>query len=301
MSAFTWSLLQFTIALTAAKTLPAIEEIEVLNTPTFRLVADEVITQKRETLNLDNSSSENNDESLNSGGQIVTSDSVQHLQRTSDPNDEVIDIEPAEINNQDTHSDDQTSSSGQSSNKKKHAVSFCIEKQSNSDDVIEVLENQPNNRNEDVFDTREDSQVSAANSSTTNINSNVSVTLWRPISRLLKDGPWCFCFYNEIWGIALTLIFQDAPFFVIRVVTVAYYRIITHTSLFFTAKNAFVICLLSNRIVSIIRSNRKEWIERMELARTQKQRRAQAQNELGIRFRYRFHRPISSVWRSMAR
>ena len=79
----------------------------------------------------------------------------------------------------------------------------------------------------------------------------------------------CFCFYNEIWGIVMTILFQDGPFFIIRMIILFYYKIVTQMNIFFVGKNILVICLLINRIRVIFKEEKKKWTVHMEAAQKQ--------------------------------
>ena len=56
---------------------------------------------------------------------------------------------------------------------------------------------------------------------------------------------------TEGWVIFVSLIMQDGPFFIIRIISIFYYNILTYTNYFFTTKNALLITLQVYRIVSI--------------------------------------------------
>ena len=82
----------------------------------------------------------------------------------------------------------------------------------------------------------------------------------------------CFCCYNEIWGMAMSIFFQDGPFFIIRMVILFHYKVITHMNIFFTGKNIFVIILLLNRIRVIFKEDRKPWLEHMNKVKKQRRK-----------------------------
>ena len=56
---------------------------------------------------------------------------------------------------------------------------------------------------------------------------------------------------TEGWAIFVSLIMQDGPFFIIRIISIFYYYILTYTNYFFAAKNALILALQMYRIVSI--------------------------------------------------
>ena len=47
----------------------------------------------------------------------------------------------------------------------------------------------------------------------------------------------------DVWGILINIILQDAPFFVFRLLIIAYWRVISYMNIFFTCKNTLVITL----------------------------------------------------------
>ena len=51
------------------------------------------------------------------------------------------------------------------------------------------------------------------------------------------------CCNLDVWGILVTIILQDAPFFVFRLIIIIHYRLINSMNLFCTAKNTLVITL----------------------------------------------------------
>lgn len=51
------------------------------------------------------------------------------------------------------------------------------------------------------------------------------------------------CCSIDVWGILINIILQDAPFFVFRLMLIAYYRLISYMNIFFTCKNTLVITL----------------------------------------------------------
>ena len=51
------------------------------------------------------------------------------------------------------------------------------------------------------------------------------------------------CCNLDVWGILINIILQDAPFFVFRLLIIAYWRVISYMNIFFTCKNTLVILL----------------------------------------------------------
>ena len=51
------------------------------------------------------------------------------------------------------------------------------------------------------------------------------------------------CCNLDVWGILVTIILQDAPFFCFRLIIIIHYRLVNSMNLFCTAKNTLVITL----------------------------------------------------------
>lgn len=58
-------------------------------------------------------------------------------------------------------------------------------------------------------------------------------------------------FETEAWGIFVSVLMQDGPFVVMRLISILAFQIKTYTNYFFTAKNALVLCLQVYRLWSI--------------------------------------------------
>ena len=56
---------------------------------------------------------------------------------------------------------------------------------------------------------------------------------------------------TEGWVIFVSIIMQDGPFFIVRMMSIFYYDILTYTNYFFAAKNVLIVTLQVYRIVSI--------------------------------------------------
>ncbi|XP_049834595.1 transmembrane protein 26 isoform X4 [Schistocerca gregaria] len=65
-----------------------------------------------------------------------------------------------------------------------------------------------------------------------------------PASPDLRGG----CCSVDVWGIALNMLLQDAPFLVFRLLLILHYRIISYMNVFFTCKNTLVILLQLYRL-----------------------------------------------------
>ena len=72
----------------------------------------------------------------------------------------------------------------------------------------------------------------------------------------------CFCFYNEIWSLVLSVVFQDAPFLLARLFIMFGIGYIEGNIIFFTSKNFLFILLVFNRIRIIYRNERASWLQR---------------------------------------
>ena len=58
------------------------------------------------------------------------------------------------------------------------------------------------------------------------------------------------CYRNvEIWTVILSVVFQDGPFFAIRLTAIIMFNVFTHSNYFFTAKNLLVIILQGYRLI----------------------------------------------------
>ncbi|EAA01045.4 AGAP002080-PA [Anopheles gambiae str. PEST] len=80
----------------------------------------------------------------------------------------------------------------------------------------------------------------------------------------LRDGPaddasCCnvACCNIDVWGIALNILLQDAPFLTFRLLIIVHYKIITYMNIFFTCKNTLVILLQLYRLYVVNSENRK--------------------------------------------
>uniref|UniRef100_H2YWB7 Transmembrane protein 26 n=1 Tax=Ciona savignyi TaxID=51511 RepID=H2YWB7_CIOSA len=80
----------------------------------------------------------------------------------------------------------------------------------------------------------------------------------------------CFCCYTEVWGMIMSILFQDGPFLILRLVIFLQYNVVTHMLVFFACKNVLVIILLLNRIRVIILEERKPWKVTMDTYKQQK-------------------------------
>ncbi|XP_055547975.1 transmembrane protein 26 [Wyeomyia smithii] len=65
------------------------------------------------------------------------------------------------------------------------------------------------------------------------------------------------CCNIDVWGIALNILLQDAPFLTFRLLIIIHYKIITYMNIFFTCKNTLVILLQLYRLYVLNSENRK--------------------------------------------
>lgn len=78
---------------------------------------------------------------------------------------------------------------------------------------------------------------------------------------LIENCPLCFrnncCCSIDVWGIALNITLQDAPFLVFRLLIITHFKIISYMNVFFTCKNTLVILLQLYRLYVVYSENRK--------------------------------------------
>ncbi|XP_070500827.1 transmembrane protein 26 [Chironomus tepperi] len=65
------------------------------------------------------------------------------------------------------------------------------------------------------------------------------------------------CCSIDIWGIALNIILQDAPFLTFRLLIIIHYKIISYMNVFFTCKNTLVILLQLYRLYVVFSETKK--------------------------------------------
>lgn len=76
------------------------------------------------------------------------------------------------------------------------------------------------------------------------------------ILAMKEEAPSC-C-NPEIYGIIVSILMQDCPFLVIRLLLIFYYHVVSYTNMFFTSKNSLVILLLLYRVVVIQTTDKKK-------------------------------------------
>lgn len=59
------------------------------------------------------------------------------------------------------------------------------------------------------------------------------------------------CCAADVYGILISIILQDAPFLVLRLLLIFKYKVLSYTNMFFTSKNTLVIVLLLYRLIVV--------------------------------------------------
>lgn len=85
-----------------------------------------------------------------------------------------------------------------------------------------------------------------------------------------KQPNWIFCIFFrnncccsiDVWGIALNITLQDAPFLVFRLLIITHFNIISYMNVFFTCKNTLVILLQLYRLYVVYSENRKQDVKK---------------------------------------
>ena len=66
------------------------------------------------------------------------------------------------------------------------------------------------------------------------------------------------CCTPDVYGIVVSILMQDAPFLVLRMLLIFHYGVLSYTNMFFTCKNTLVIALLMYRLIVINTERRRE-------------------------------------------
>ncbi|XP_070207982.1 transmembrane protein 26-like [Littorina saxatilis] len=66
------------------------------------------------------------------------------------------------------------------------------------------------------------------------------------------------CCPTEVWSIVISMVLQDGPFLVLRMLLIFRYDVISYTNLFFTSKNSLVLMLQFYRLVVLFSQKKKE-------------------------------------------
>ena len=76
-----------------------------------------------------------------------------------------------------------------------------------------------------------------------------------------RKSCYMFCtgfLETEVWGIVVSVFMQDGPFFILRVVAIFMYDLVTYTNYFFTAKNGLILFLQLYRVISLCAEHKSE-------------------------------------------
>lgn len=69
------------------------------------------------------------------------------------------------------------------------------------------------------------------------------------------------CCAPDVYGILISILLQDLPFLVLRVLLIFKFNVLSYTNMFFTSKNTLVILLLLYRLVVVFIERRAEGIQ----------------------------------------
>ena len=58
--------------------------------------------------------------------------------------------------------------------------------------------------------------------------------------------------HNELWNVLITLVMQDCPFFILRIICVVQFNVFNYSFLFFTFKNGILFAIQIYRIIAIL-------------------------------------------------
>ncbi|ESO91341.1 hypothetical protein LOTGIDRAFT_73775, partial [Lottia gigantea] len=67
----------------------------------------------------------------------------------------------------------------------------------------------------------------------------------------IAPDPETGCCSADVYGIIISILLQDAPFLVLRMLLIFRYNVLSYTNMFFTSKNTIVIVLLVYRLVVV--------------------------------------------------
>uniref|UniRef100_A0A8C0VU44 Transmembrane protein 26 n=2 Tax=Castor canadensis TaxID=51338 RepID=A0A8C0VU44_CASCN len=92
-----------------------------------------------------------------------------------------------------------------------------------------------------------------------------------------------FCLYSaDLWNIGISIFIQDGPFLIVRLILMAYFKVINHMLVFFAVKNSLVVLLHLYRLVVLALAARASLQDQSEGSKTEHRDRAQA-SESGLR------------------
>ena len=72
-----------------------------------------------------------------------------------------------------------------------------------------------------------------------------------------KDG----CCHADVFGILISMLLQDLPFLVLRMILIFHFHVLSYTNTFFTFKNSLVIALLVYRLVVLFLNRKKRLVK----------------------------------------
>jgi hypothetical protein len=85
-----------------------------------------------------------------------------------------------------------------------------------------------------------------------------------------------------LWNIGISIFIQDGPFLIVRLILMAYFKVINHMLVFFAVKNSLVVLLHLYRLVVLALAARASLQDQSEGSKTEHRDRAQA-SESGLR------------------
>ncbi|XP_033104673.1 transmembrane protein 26-like isoform X2 [Anneissia japonica] len=88
---------------------------------------------------------------------------------------------------------------------------------------------------------------------TSTLNNNGQET---PEIEDIEDIGILKCMESDSWAIMVTLILQDGPFFIVRIILIVFFNVVSYTSIFFTCKNLMVLALLIYRLFVLYKESK---------------------------------------------
>lgn len=61
--------------------------------------------------------------------------------------------------------------------------------------------------------------------------------------------PKCVCLESEVWAIVTTMLLQDGPFLILRLILIFHFQVVSQFNIFFVCKNSLVLCLQTYRLI----------------------------------------------------
>ena len=123
--------------------------------------------------------------------------------------------------------------------------------------------------------------------STSPVDPDRIIPVRRDDEEVEDQHPTCTCLESDTWAIIASLLMQDGPFLMIRVILIARYQVLSYLNIFFTCKNLLVISLQVYRLIVVqIELRQKEQEEEEEQMTV-------AAGMLAAKFGYRY--PVAFV------